>query len=177
MKKEDCFYLGKIVKPFSYKGEVLVKLDTDEPELYEQLDAVFVEIKNNLIPFFTAQCKLHKSDLLRIKFEDIDSEEDANSIIKCDLYLPLSALPQLNDNQFYYHEVIGFKIVDRFKGDIGTITYINDQTAQTLFVVACDGKEILIPLNDAIIDSVDKLGENIHITAPEGLIDLYLNDS
>ena len=176
MKKKDCFYLGKIVKPFSFKGEVLIKLDTDEPESYENIDAVFIEVKDNLIPFFVEQSKLHKSDLLRVKFEDIDNENDVNSLLKCDLYLPLSALPKLNDDQFYFHEVIGFDVVDSIKGLIGTIKYINDNTAQTLIVIENENKEVLIPMNDDIIDSVNKSDKKIYITAPEGLIDLYLNE-
>ena len=176
MKKKDCFYLGKIVKPFSFKGEVLIKLDTDEPESYENIDVVFIEIKDNLIPFFVEQSKLHKSDLLRVKFEDIDNENDVNSLLKCDLYLPLTALPKLDDDQFYFHEVIGFDVVDSIKGQIGTIKYINDNTAQTLIVIEYENKEVLIPMNDDIIDSVNKSDKKIYITAPEGLIDLYLNE-
>lgn len=175
MKKEDCFYLGKIVKPFSFKGELLIKLDTDEPELYEQLDAVFIEVKNNLIPFFVENCKLHKSDLLRVKFEDIENEDDARALLKSDLFLPLSVLPKLNDNQFYFHEVIGFEVIDRHKGPIGHVIHINDNTSQTLFVIELNGIEILIPLNDDIIDEIDKKNKIIKLTAPEGLVDLYLN--
>ena len=51
MKKENCFYLGKIVRKYSFKGELLIKLDTDEPELYENLDAMFINVRNTLIPF------------------------------------------------------------------------------------------------------------------------------
>ena len=87
MQKEDCFYLGKIVKKYSFKGEVLAKLDTDEPDIYENLDAIFVDLRNNLVPFFIEQSQLHKSSLLRIKFEDVNTEADADAIMKSDLYL------------------------------------------------------------------------------------------
>ncbi|MFY0713303.1 16S rRNA processing protein RimM [Seonamhaeicola sp. NFXS20] len=174
MKKEDCFYLGKIVKKYSFKGEVLAKLDTDQPELYEHLDAIFIELKNNLVPFFIERSQLHKSDLLRIKFEDVDTENDANSLIKTKLYLPLNLLPKLDGNKFYFHEVIGFKIEDKNFGEVGIIKAINDSTAQALFEIDRNGTEILIPMNDEFILKVDRDNKTIIVETPEGLIDLYL---
>jgi len=87
MKKEDCFYLGKIVKKYSFKGEILAKLDTDQPDIYENLDALFIEVSNSLIPYFVEKSQLHKSNLLRLKLEDVTSEGDADALLKKDLYL------------------------------------------------------------------------------------------
>ncbi|MCF7559911.1 ribosome maturation factor RimM [Sabulilitoribacter multivorans] len=174
MKKEDCFYLGKIVKKYSFKGEVLAKLDTDEPEIYEHLDAIFLDLRNNLVPFFVESSQLHKSELLRIKFEEVDTENDADSILKCDMYLPLEVLPKLEGNQFYFHEVIGFKIEDKNYGLVGIIKSINDSTAQALFEIDNNGKEILIPMNDEFIVEVNRKTKTITVETPDGLIDLYL---
>ncbi|MBC3758184.1 16S rRNA processing protein RimM [Hyunsoonleella sp. SJ7] len=174
MKKEDCFYLGKIVKKYSFKGEVLAKLDTDQPELYENLDAIFLELRNNLVPFFVEHSQLHKSELLRLKFEDVDTEADADSILKSELYLPLELLPKLEGNKFYFHEIIGFTIVDKNFGEVGVVKSVNDTTAQALFEVDRNGLEILIPMNDKFIKKVDRENKNIVVETPEGLIDLYL---
>src|SRR5690606_31488725 len=103
---------GKIVKKYSFKGEVLVKLDTDEPEVYEKMESVFIALGNNLVPFFIIESSLHKSDLLRLKFEDVTSEADADALLKCELYLPLEFLPKLSEDQFYFHEIIGFTMED-----------------------------------------------------------------
>ena len=174
MQKADCFYLGRIVKKYSFRGEVLAKLDTDQPELYENLDSVLLEVRNNLIPFFIENSQLHKSELLRIKFEDVDTEQEADSILKCDLYLPLEFLPKLEGNKFYFHEVIGFTIEDVNFGKVGIIKGVNDNTAQALFEVDREGVEILIPMNDKLIRNVDRKNKNILVEAPEGLIELYL---
>ncbi|WP_055442681.1 ribosome maturation factor RimM [Lacinutrix himadriensis] len=176
MKKEDCFFLGKIVKKYSFKGEVLVKLDTDEPDIYDGLESVFIDLRGNLIPFFIEHAQLHKSELLRIRFEDVNTEEDADAILKSNLYLPLEFLPKLEGDKFYFHEIIGFTVKDTNFGDVGIITGINDTTAQALFEIDRDGIEILIPMNDHFIQKVDKENKVILVKTPEGLIDLYLEE-
>ena len=175
MRKEDCFYLGKVVSKYSFKGEVLVKLDTDEPDIYENMESVFVSLGNNLVPFFIDRCRLHKSNLLRIDFEEVKDEPTADKIIGAELYLPLAMLPPLTGNKFYFHEVIGFTLMDEVHGNIGVIKSVNDSASQDLFEVEKDGKELLIPINDDIITKIDRKNQTIHVKTPEGLVDLYLS--
>src|SRR5215831_16536157 len=174
MRKEDCFYLGKIAKKFSFKGEVLIYLDTDEPELYEEMESVFVEFNKNLVPFFIESSSLYKNDFLRVKFEDVDSEDDADKLIGSKIYLPLSLLPKLEGNKFYFHEIIGFDVIDQRLGNIGKIVSINDSTAQPLFEIDFNGTEILVPMIDEFIVEVNRQKKEITLNTPEGLVDLYL---
>lgn len=175
MRKEDCFYLGKIAKKFSYKGEVLIYLDTDEPELYEDMESVFVEINKHLVPFFIVTSSIHKGDFLRTRFEDIDSEEDADKIMGAEVYLPLSALPELEGDKFYFHEVIGFDAEDQRLGNIGKIVSINDSSAQPLFEILQGDIEILVPMIDDFIVKIDRTNKKVVLNTPEGLIEMYLN--
>jgi 16S rRNA processing protein RimM len=174
MRKEDCFYLGKIAKKFSFKGEVLIYLDTDEPELYENMESVFVEFDKNLVPFFIENSSLHKNDFLRVQFEDVDTEEEANSILNCDVYLPLSMLPKLEGNKFYFHEVIGFEIEDKRLGVFGKIVSINDTTEQPLFEVLNGEVEMLIPMVDHFLVKIDRENKKVVMDLPEGLVEMYL---
>lgn len=175
MRKEDCFYLGKVVSKYSFKGELLVKLDTDEPEIYENMESVFVSIGNNLVPFFIDRCRLHKSALLRIDFEEVKDEPTADKMIGAELYLPLQLLPPLSGNKFYFHEVIGFGLMDEIHGHIGVIKAVNDSASQELFEAEKDGKELLVPITDEIITKVDRRSKTIHVKTPVGLVDLYLS--
>jgi 16S rRNA processing protein RimM len=175
MRKEDCFYLGKIVRKHSFKGEVVIKLDTDEPELYIEMESVYVDFGNNLVPFFIEKSSLHKGNQLRVRFEDVNSEADADAILKSDIYLPLTLLPKLTGDQFYFHEIIGFKVVDRVFGEVGIIVKINETAAQPLFEIDREGKEIFIPMVDEFIKKVDRANKTIEVQTPDGLIELYLS--
>lgn len=174
MRKEDCFYLGKIAKKFSFKGEVLIYLDTDEPELYENMESVFVECNNHLVPFFIEHSLLHKNDLLRVRFEDVKNEQEADELIGCSVYLPLKMLPKLTGNKFYFHEVIGFEIEDQRLGVFGIIQSVNDSSAQPLFEVKNGDVEILVPIIDHFLVKIDRAHKKVLMNLPEGLVEMYL---
>ncbi len=173
MLKEDCFFLGTIVGKYSFKGEILAKLDTDNPTSYLDINSILIETYQGLVPYFIDRSQLHKSSLLRLKLEGIDSESEAEVLLKKNLFLPLDILPPLKGNQFYYHEVIGFSAIDQFDLNIGPIKTVNDSGPQTLFVIDADGTEILIPVHDDFIKKLDRENKKIHLDLPEGLLDIF----
>jgi len=138
------------------------------------MESVFVEFNKDLVPFFIENSSLHKNDFLRVKFEDVDDEAEADTIIGCDIYLPLSMLPKLQGNKFYYHEVIGFEVEDKRLGVVGIIQSINDSSAQPLFEVLNGEVEILIPMIDHFLVKIDRANKKVVMDLPEGLIEMYL---
>ena len=177
MHIEDCFFVGTVVSKYSFKGEILVKLDTDEPDRYASLETLFLSINNALIPYYVEKCSMHKPGLLRLRLEDVSTEEDANFILKAKAYLPLSELPTLTGNKFYYHEVIGFTVNDKNLGVLGKVTNVNEHMAQATLEVDVNGNTALIPIVDEIILKIDRTNSSIDVETPPGLIDLYTKDA
>lgn len=175
MQKSECFFLGKITKPHGLKGEVTVWLDVDNPDDYQGLDAVFLEIKNELVPFIISEIQIRGKKSIA-KFEDINKIEQTESIVGAELYLPLTSLPKLSGKKFYYHEVIGFEIYDdNLQRTIGILKAIYESSGQDLFGIDADGTEILVPIVDEFIISVDRAIKRIEIKAPDGLLDIYIS--
>lgn len=172
---KDYYYLGKITKKYSFKGEVLLKIDTDQPSYYKKIKSLFIYKENKLTLHKIEVARFHKDSLLRLKFEGINSEKEANSIINCDIYLPINNLPILTGNKFYYHDVINYLIIDEDFGEIGKIISIKENISQDLFVIDHNKNEVLIPIHDEFIVEVDKKKKQIIVKTPEGLIDLYIN--
>jgi 16S rRNA processing protein RimM len=83
-------------------------------------------------------------------------------------------LPPLKGTKFYFHEVIGFTVLDKNHGNIGIITSILDLPQQSLMQIQHGSKEILIPLVDKVLLKVNRSKKELHIQAPEGLIEIYI---
>jgi 16S rRNA processing protein RimM len=170
---KEYFYLGIITKIHGNNGEVTAYLDVDSPKQYAGLDMIFLSINNSPVPYFIESVKILNNKAI-IAFEGIDSIAKASALIKKEMFLPLSVLPPLTGNKFYYHEVEGFTVIDEKHGELGLIKEILDYPNQAVIQVFHKEKEILIPLNDDIIKKVDRNAKTIDVKAPEGLIEIYL---
>ena len=173
MKKEDCYFLGKITRRHGLQGNVFLKLDTDQPEMYNKLDSIFIEINGLLVPFFVAKQSWSKGDTLIISYKN-STEALVDQTIGRDVFMPLSALPKLSGNKFYYHEVIGFEIREEDGKTCGNIVSINDQTAQHYFILDLTGKEIIIPIIKDWILELNREEKYLKMQLPEGLMDVFL---
>ncbi|MDR0970300.1 MAG: ribosome maturation factor RimM [Lentimicrobiaceae bacterium] len=174
MTHDDCFYFGKIIKTHGLKGGLSLRVDTDDPTVYQNINYILVEMNTRLIPFFITSFKLNANKAY-ITLQDINSIEQAQELIGKDSYLPLEFLPKLNGNKFYFHEVTGLLLVDETFGEIGTIEKVLEYPNQAVFQVFKNGKEVLIPIQDEVIKKVDRNKKTITVKAPEGLIELYLS--
>jgi 16S rRNA processing protein RimM len=172
--KKDCYRLGVISKLHSYKGEVTIYLDVDDPLEYKNLESVFVEYGNKLVPFFLERIAIRPNGQAVVKFEDVETERRAKTILKCGLYLPLDTLPELGDKEFYFHEIEGFEVIDENYGPIGNVIHIIDQTNNPLIAIDHEGIEILVPNQKQFIKLIDRENKRVKINAPEGLLDMYL---
>lgn len=175
MRLDDCYQLGYIIKPHGLQGELNVLLDVDFPEDYQNMESVFVELPGSgtLVPFFIEHINITDNKTI-IKLEDVDNIEQAEDLIKANIYLPLDSLPELEEGQFYYHEIIGFTVQDEQQGVLGTVKDVYEGNGQDLMAMHYKNQEVLIPVNDDIVLRVDKTKKMVFTQLPEGLLDIYL---
>lgn len=176
MNISDCFVLGKITKPHGFKGEVILFIDADEPELYTELEAVWINVKDRLVPHFIESIRAHNTpEKFIVQFDGIDTEVKAKAISACTAYAPLKLLPALDTTEFYLHEVSGWMAIERANDEpIGIIQRVLDYAMYPILEVNVDGRLVLIPLPSEVTIEVDRAGQILRVDLPDGLLDAYL---
>lgn len=175
MTKDTCFYVGKIVKTHGLKGEVTLRIDNEQFDEIEELNYFLLDINDKLIPYFVENITFHSNKSF-VLFQDLKTLEAANQLVGISAYLPLDLLPEKDGNDFYSHEVVDFLVIDEEKGELGKVQEIIEYPTQSLIQVLINGKEVLIPIHDDIIQDVNREEKKIYIKAPNGLIDMYLEN-
>ena len=127
------------------------------------------EVDGIQVPFFLEGWRFRSDSVALLKFQDIDSSEDANEYVGADVYFPHSLTPEPDeDDEYTWRHFTGWQVVDAQAGPIGIIDYVEDSTVNTIFCV--DGK--LVPANEDFIERIDAKERIVYMTLPEGLLDL-----
>jgi len=176
MKIEDSFYIGYITKTKGLKGEVQLFFEFQDYEDLE-LDSLFIELNGRLVPFFVASHKLQANSTGYFYFEDIDTIEKAEKLLKKKVYLPLSKMPERGEDEFFYTDLKGFIVHDEHYGELGEIIEVHEYPQQFIAVVPYKFREVMFPLNEDIIKSIDEENCILEVDLPEGLVDLYINEA
>lgn len=177
MTQDNCYLLGYIVRTHGTAGNVVIFMDVDYPDDYEGLESVYVELKGELVPYFIEDINLQKQNNAIVSFEDVNTIEKAQALVGSSLYLPLEDLEELGDDEFYYHEIKGFKVVDETKGELGVVREVYALNGQDLIAMDYLGAEVLIPTANDIVLKADKSKKTLLVNLPEGLLEVYLDDS
>ena len=86
MENQDCIYLGKILKPFSYKGELKIYIEDFYIDQIKKLDSFLLKIQGSYIPFTIKAITKNKSNIFRISLDGIDSEDLAKKLADVEIY-------------------------------------------------------------------------------------------
>lgn len=172
MEKEECYFLGLISKTHGLNGNVTVHIDAENPEDYNEMESVFLEIQEKLVPFFVKTIKINANGASNIKFDFIDTIDDAKEIVGCKLFYPLDSMPELDESDFYFRNIIGFNVLDVAHGTLGEIEDIIEYTHNSLFKINRNGSELLVPIADDFIVDIDKEARTITLSIPDGLLEL-----
>jgi 16S rRNA processing protein RimM len=180
MTLDECFELGFIVKPHGLKGQMVTQLDVDDASTYDKLKTVYLALATaptKLTAYKVERVNPQAGQRVLLKLRGIERIEEAEPLRGSKLWLPLSELPELGEAQFYFHDVIGFQVVDEKEGELGVVENFYELPQQDVLAMRYKGQEVLLPVVDELVSHADMEKKQLFVNMPEGLLDIYMNPS
>lgn len=161
---EEFIAVGKVVSPHGIKGEVRVVLLTDYPERFSKGSRVYATLEEKRKPLVVEGSRQIK-DALLVKFEGIDTRDQAAEVGKSLLEIKEEELKKLPPGTYWQHEVIGLKVYTVAGTFLGEVTGIMETGERDVYVVGSGEKEVLIPATKEVVKEV-RLNEGKMIIQP-----------
>ena len=173
IKKEDVYQIGRMGKAHGLKGEINFQF-TDDVWDRADCDYIICEVEGILVPFFIEEYRFRSDTTAIMKLEDIDTLEATQMLVNSPVFIEKKYQEELDDDEVSLHYFIGFQMLDGDNGNlIGTITAIDDQTDNWLFIVERpDGTEVMIPAHEEFIAEIKQEDKTMIMDLPIGLLDL-----
>lgn len=165
--------IGFTKKTHGAIGEIKVVVKDEFLEDFLEAEVVFIPLQGKPAPFFVEHIR-EAGDLLA-KFEEIDSPAAATQITSKELFLreqDLHHFTEMEEDSLFFSQLKGFDMIDSEKGRVGKIENIIELPQQELAEITFNEREILVPLHEDLIVSIDKKSKKITLRLPEGLLDL-----
>jgi 16S rRNA processing protein RimM len=162
---------GKITKAHGLSGGLKLLPFSRLPESLNSIKRIFIYSPGNQgpEPFGLEECRFDKGSAI-VRLEGIDSIEQAEKLIGRDVYIEKSDLPELEEGEFYWFELIGLETYTEDGRYVGRVDSLIDRALQSVLVVRDGGKEALIPLSEPIIKEINLKESKIIISPVEGLL-------
>ncbi len=170
---EKWFNVGKIVNTHGIKGEVRVISRTDFAEDRYKVGNTLYLFRDNKEPLELkiASHRTHKNFNL-LTFEGYPNVNDVEPLRDGILKINESQLTDLDEGEFYFHEIIGCTVFTDEGEEVGIIREILTPGANDVWVVKrSSGKDVLIPYIEQVVKEVDIKSQKVIITPMEGLLD------
>lgn len=165
--------IGYTKKAHGAEGELKVFIEDKYMEDFLTNPFIFLHVQNKPLPFFIENIRQGK-DLI-IKLEEVDTPQEAKKFTSASVYLreqDISEKPVEENEEFTYDKLIGFTLMDAERGQIGEILEIQEGKLQDLIIAKHADREVMVPLHEDLIESVDVEAKKISLRLPEGLLDL-----
>ncbi len=159
--------VGFLRRPHGVHGEIIMDLHTDFPERLKPGRKLLVSEEHKLM--VVEGIREHQKGVI-IKFNGIDTPEEAGKLRNTWVYIKASDAPPLPKGQIYQHELFGFQVVDENDNPLGQLIEIIETGANNVYVVRdASGKEILLPAIPSVILDLDTDRRLMRVHLLEGL--------
>ena len=169
---DEVFQIGKINKPHGLQGELSFSFTSS---VFDEVECPYLvcEVDGILVPFFIESYSFKNDDTALIKFEGIDTDEEAKVLSKADVFMSRSLVPDGADVACGIDFYIDYKVFDENDKVVGVIVGVDDTTENVLFLVESDGgQEYMIPASDEFVLEIDDEKHTMKMQIPEGLLSL-----
>lgn len=180
IREDQLTPIGRVLKPHGISGEMSVLFTVEEPiAVVGSIRCMLFDIDGIFVPFFAETVRPRGSESLLIKFDGIDSETIASGFTGKTVFALSDELSEYDEedeidpDNLYAGQLAGFAALTYDGTPIGTISDIDEQTENVLFVVERpDAEPVFIPVVDEFIAEIDIEARKIYFSLPEGILDL-----
>lgn len=172
IREDEVYKIGVLTKTHGVYGELNMTFTDD---VFDRVEAEYVvcRIDGIFVPFFMEEYRFRSQTTVLVKFEGIDTEEQARRMTGTEVYFPKALTEEEHEGEYMWSYFTGFSVIDTEHGKLGEVMAVDDSTMNVLFEIRDrSGRELLVPATEELIDDVDHKGRKLYMTLPEGLLNM-----